>query len=212
MDGHHSVSRGGREESRSATFRQRLLVAGTLAGLVGFGVSLFSMPRSREPPGFVPRATARAAAEDATTRHVALPLQPTVAPEQVHAKLSIPSTTAPSRESLPRKDEISRGLRHPHPITPEHERIFAENGRVSALNGAMDRGDFAALRTLNAQYRREYPEDAHALHDGYDLIADCLEGRSSRTHAAARRFWQKQRASSLRRYVRRYCLDGEWPP
>jgi hypothetical protein len=95
----------------------------------------------------------------------------------------------------------------PHPITPEHRRIFEENNRIGALNGAMDRGDFAALRRMNAAYRRDYPEDAHVLQRGYDLIADCLEQRTPDAVDAARRFWELQRASTLRRYVRRHCLE-----
>jgi hypothetical protein len=210
MDGHHSVKSGASQAKRPATFRRRLPFAGALVGLVGFGVVLFSAPRSREPPVLAPRAMRGSAADDAWARHASFPRPPTVEPEQVHAKLSTPNPTPPLRESLSLENALSRG--HPHPITPEHERIFEENSRIGALNGAMDQGNFAALRRLNAQYRRDYPEDAHVLHDGYDLVADCLERRSSRTHAAARRFWQEQRASSLRRYVRRYCLEGELPP
>jgi hypothetical protein len=98
-------------------------------------------------------------------------------------------------------------LEHPHPITPELERIFEENNRVGAMNGAMESGDFEALRRLNAEYRRDYPEDDHVLQDGYDLIADCLEQRTPEVIAAARRFWSTRRASALRRYVRRHCLE-----
>jgi hypothetical protein len=98
---------------------------------------------------------------------------------------------------------------HPHPITPAHRRIFEENNRVGALNGAMDRGDFEALRRMNAAYRRDYPEDAHELQEGYDLIADCLERRTARVVDAARRFWQTARASTLRRHVRRHCLEAQ---
>jgi hypothetical protein len=29
--------------------------------------------------------------------------------------------------------------------------------------------------------------------------------------ASARRFWERERASSLRRYVRRHCLESERP-
>jgi hypothetical protein len=206
------VKSGASQAKRSATFRRRLPFTGALVGLVGIGVVLFSAPRSREPPLLPPRAMAASAAEDATARHASFPRPPTVEPEQVHAKLSTPTPTAPLGDSPSLENALSPAPRHPHPITPEHERIFEENSRIGTLNGAMDQGNFAALRRLNAQYRRDYPEDAHVLHDGYDLVADCLERRSSRTHAAARRFWQEQRASSLRRYVRRYCLEGELPP
>lgn len=95
----------------------------------------------------------------------------------------------------------------PHPITPQHERIFHENNLIGDLNGAMDVKDAAGLRTLLKQYRDEYPEDAHVLQDGYELIADCLEYPGSATRAVAQRYYDEQRDSGLRRYVRRYCLE-----
>lgn len=97
--------------------------------------------------------------------------------------------------------------RHPHPISAEHRRIFAENDRVAALNAALDRGDFTTLRRLNQSYREAYPEDDHVLQEGYDVIADCLEQRTPERVDAARRFWREHRSSSLRRYVRRHCLE-----
>lgn len=107
---------------------------------------------------------------------------------------------APSEHDL---DETG----HPHPITEKHRRIFEENNRIGAMSGAMDQGDFAALRRMNADYRRDYPEDDNDLQEGYDLIADCLEERTPRAIEAARGFWQTHRASALRRYVRRHCLE-----
>jgi hypothetical protein len=101
--------------------------------------------------------------------------------------------------------------RQPHPISAEHRRIFAENERVAALNAALDRGDFTALRRLNQSYREAYPEDDHVLQKGYDVIADCLERRTPERVDAARRFWREHKSSSLRRYVRRHCLEGAAP-
>jgi hypothetical protein len=100
------------------------------------------------------------------------------------------------------------GTGHPHPITPEHRRIFAENSTLGALSGAMDQGDYVALRRMNASYRQEYPEDEHDVQQGYELIADCLEERTPQRIAAARSFWQTHRASMLRRHIRRHCLEG----
>jgi hypothetical protein len=105
------------------------------------------------------------------------------------------------------KDNSRAGPRHPHPITPEHLRILRENSLIEALNGAMDAGDYLALRSMNQNYRKQYPEDANRLQDGYDLIAACLERRTLQTEARARRFFDQERASILRRYVRRHCLE-----
>jgi hypothetical protein len=96
--------------------------------------------------------------------------------------------------------------RHPHPITPVHERNFRQINMVAVLNGSMDTGDVEELRRANRQYRNEYPE-AKLLQEGYDLIADCLDRRTPATRTAAERYWENEIASNLRRYVRRHCLD-----
>ncbi len=96
----------------------------------------------------------------------------------------------------------------PHPITPQHERIFRENALVASLNGAMDVKDAKGLRALLEAYREEYPEDAHVLQDGYAIIADCLENPGPKTRAVAQRYYDEELASGLRRYIRRHCLEN----
>jgi hypothetical protein len=96
----------------------------------------------------------------------------------------------------------------PHAITPQHERIFRENNLIGNLNGAMDVKDAAGLRALLKQYRDEYPEDAHVLQEGYELIANCLERPGAETRAVAQRYYDEQRDSGLRRYIRRHCLEA----
>jgi hypothetical protein len=99
--------------------------------------------------------------------------------------------------------------KHPHPHTPLHERIYRENTLFGQLNGAMDVKDVAGMRRLLAEYRNEYPEDAHFLQEGYALIADCLERPGDEAaRRAAERYWKERRASQLRRYVRRHCLES----
>jgi hypothetical protein len=98
----------------------------------------------------------------------------------------------------------------PHPVTPQHERIFRENSLIGDLNGALDVRDVAGLRRLLARYRDEYPEDAHVLQDGYELIANCLERPGAATRAVAQRYYDAQLDSGLRRYIRRHCLEA--PP
>jgi len=99
----------------------------------------------------------------------------------------------------------------PHGITPTHERIYRENSLIANLNGAMDVKDVAGLRELLATYRDEYPEDEHVLADGYELIANCLERPGPETRAVAQRYYDEQRDSGLRRYIRRHCLEAENP-
>jgi hypothetical protein len=127
----------------------------------------------------------------------------------------VPAETSPanySPDGVPvrpaRSAEVNAEGRRPHAITPQHERIFRENNLIGELNGAMDVKDAAGLRALLKQYRDEYPEDAHVLQDGYELIADCLERPAAATRAAAQRYYDEQLDSGLRRYIRRFCLDG----
>ena len=96
---------------------------------------------------------------------------------------------------------------HPHPITATHQRIFRENNLLSALSGALDVRDAAGIRRLLAQYREEFPEDAHLVQDGYEVIANCLDQPSPNNQAAARRYYDEQLGSNIRRYVRRHCLE-----
>jgi hypothetical protein len=117
----------------------------------------------------------------------------------------------PTRDELPimpahSDDPRPTGPVYPHPITPEHERIFAENRLIGALNGAMDVKDGPALRRFLTQYRDEYPEDTHMLQGGYAVIADCLERPGAESRAAAQRWADEHRGSTLRRFVSRYCF------
>src|SRR5262245_5431372 len=102
---------------------------------------------------------------------------------------------------------IPEGPVHPHPITPQHQRIFAENQLVGALNGAMDVKDVPAMRRMLEQYRREYPEDDNILQDGYAVIADCLEHPGGAARAAAQRWIEGHNGSILKRFVNRHCLE-----
>jgi hypothetical protein len=99
------------------------------------------------------------------------------------------------------------GAVHPHPITPEHRRIFAENRLIGTLDGAMDVKDAAAMRRFLEQYRREYPEDANDLQEGYAVVIDCFERPGPASRAAAERWAESHRGSTLRRHVNRHCLE-----
>jgi hypothetical protein len=186
-----------------------------VAGLLGLGgLCLYWLFAGGSAP--VQELLTRRATDPVSRR---APPEPRLTPTQ-------PSTNAPIREleglsrliepapsgvtaavAAPSAEQDLDEGRRPHPITPQHRRIFEENNRLGAMNGAMDQGDSSALRRMNAQYRRDYPEDDHDLQEGYDLIADCLEERTPRAIEAARSFWQTHKASMLRRHVRRHCLE-----
>jgi hypothetical protein len=109
----------------------------------------------------------------------------------------------PPHNDDPRPD----GPVHPHPITPQHQRIFAENRLIGALDGAMDVRDVAGMRRLLEQYRREYPEDDHQLQGGYAVIADCFERPGAPARAAAERWVAAHNGSPLKRFVNRHCFE-----
>jgi hypothetical protein len=96
---------------------------------------------------------------------------------------------------------------HPHPINAERRRIQHELQLSSALSDAMAIKDVPRMRELLAEYRREHANDEHKLQEGYSLIADCIERPGEATRAAAQRYYDLERASTLRRFVRRACLE-----
>jgi hypothetical protein len=207
---------GGSALGRSAQVHRGLFAAVSALLLGGLGFWwLTAGNSSRETPAAFSLQTEAARMSPGVRERQSAASRPSGSKEQrgktepSHANVA--SQPTPMQEASARDDEAPDELRKPHAITPQHQRIFEENSRISAMNYAMDRGDFTALRRLNSEYRKDYPEDADVLKEGYDLIADCLEQRTPRAVAAARRFWQAERASGLRRYVRRHCLEGETP-
>jgi hypothetical protein len=165
-------------------------------------------PPPPEPASLAPQLVQPAVQAPATPR--------TAAPRAAPAPAAASSASYASDDVLPdglRIAPANSGEAHepgmlPHPITPQHERIFRENSLVGNLNGAMDVKDVQGLRALLQQYRDEYPEDANLLQEGYAIIADCLEHPSAETRAAAQRYYDEELASSLRRYIRRHCLEN----
>ncbi len=113
----------------------------------------------------------------------------------------IPIMKANARAALP------AGPVHPHPITPEHERVFEENRTLGVLNGAMDVGDVAALRQALARYTEQYPEDSQDVQAGYAVVADCLEFPGQASRSAAERWSAEHHGSTVRRFVMRHCLE-----
>lgn len=135
----------------------------------------------------------------------AAPPAPAPAPQEV-APINFSPDGVPIRPAGS-AEMNAEGMR-PHAITPTHERIYRENNLIGNLNGAMDVKDGPGLRQLLKQYRDEYPEDAHVLQDGYELIANCLEHPSADNSAIAQRYYDEQLDSGLRRYIRRHCLEA----
>jgi hypothetical protein len=131
--------------------------------------------------------------------------------------MRLPGATAPPGETVLASKVVPRlaasqappagALRHPHPITPQHERIYRENQLTFSLDGAVDVEDAKGIRRLLATYRQEFPEDSLVLQQGYEIIADCLERPGIATRTVAQSFYDTEFASTLRRHVRRHCLE-----
>ena len=96
----------------------------------------------------------------------------------------------------------------PHPITPDHERLFALNRVLQQAKQAVDFHDVRRLRTLLTEHAALDPTDPLRQRLGYERIADCLESPGRASHQAALSFWQKETASPVRRLVRRTCLTA----
>jgi hypothetical protein len=184
--------------------QRRRLVAAGLAVPIVFGLCWVLVPRAHHAAPVPALGAATVIMQTpASAASVAVSSPLATSTELTTRTLNEPHALAHD-PTLPRADPARR----PHAISAEHRRIFAENDRLAALNAALDRGDFTTLRRLNQSYRAAYPEDAHVLQLGYDVIADCLEQRTPARVDAARRFWREHKSSSLRRYVRRHCLEG----
>lgn len=89
-----------------------------------------------------------------------------------------------------------------------HARINAENQLILRLNEAMSFRKVKEMRELIAEYRKLDPADADASQTGYTVIADCIEHPGDVSLAAARQFYDTQRHSPLRRFVRRICFEN----
>jgi hypothetical protein len=96
---------------------------------------------------------------------------------------------------------------HPHPLTARHRHLQRELQLVGALNDALDLEDGSELRRLVALYLEHDPLDENKLAEGYTRLADCLQHPGDGSRSAAADYYERERASTLRRYVRRVCLE-----
>lgn len=148
-----------------------------------------------------------------------LVIEPEVARWEVPPPDAVQVTQAARPRSVPPSASVvttkpSTPDRHPHPFTPEREALQQELRLVGALQDALDLEDVPALRDLIDRYRAHVPADENKLAEGYARLADCLEvDHDQRDHehdsarAAARAYYDNERASTLRRYIRRICLE-----
>jgi hypothetical protein len=97
----------------------------------------------------------------------------------------------------------------PHPENdPVRQRLHAVNRLIQTMNDAMSFRRVSEMRELLVQYRKLDPDDVEAYQAGYEVIADCIEFRGDASLAAARKFYDTERQSPLRRFVRRICFEN----
>jgi hypothetical protein len=89
---------------------------------------------------------------------------------------------------------------------PERLWINRENQLIQLANDAVDLERPAQLREVLETYREHDPTDKSGLQKGYSVIADCLDQPGPASRTAAERFIVEERASTLRRFVRRHCI------
>jgi hypothetical protein len=141
----------------------------------------------------------------------AAPAPPPLAPQPNAAHRS--TLAAPAAPAGPKvvgphpEDPHEPGMR-PHPMDEARERIDAENRLILLLNEAMSFRNVKEMRELIVAYRQLDPTDRDASQAGYAVIADCIERPGEASLAAAHQFYDTQRHSSLRRFVRRICFEN----
>jgi hypothetical protein len=149
------------------------------------------------------------ASVDAAPAHVAAP-EPQLAPPQ---PLPPPAAAPPPSPQGPRivgpfPDDPHEPGMLAHPMDEAHARIDAENNLILRLNDAMSYRDVKKMRPLIDEYRKLDGADKDANQAGYTVIADCIEHPGDVTLAAAHQFYDTQRHSPLRRFVRRICFEN----
>jgi hypothetical protein len=207
--GRQSSGKGGEAPAsdgvvRSGIIRRWPLGLGLLVFVVALLVALWPAAAPIEPAADLEVHPPSAAVASTPARPVAPP------PEDRPASLQ-PSAAEPEPE-LAAEPAASAELDpndHPHPITEEHERLAHQRRLIGALNDAVDLRDARQLRQLIPLYLAEDPADENKLAEGYERIADCLDQPGPASRAAASGYYERERASTLRRYVRRHCLDRE---
>ena len=157
--------------------------------------------RRNEPPAVASAPAERSEAPTPAPVHAPRPAA-TPTPTSTPTPTGTEATSAGPADAGTDAEE----LRPSHPLTPRHARIYRENNLIGAMEGAMDVRDGRGLRYLLQQYRSEFPEDPNELQEGYGIIANCLEHPGPDTTAAGQQYYDRERGSTLRKFIARYCL------
>ncbi len=127
------------------------------------------------------------------------------------ASIASGSTPAPAPVAPPEPTQAPGAeLRlRPHPITPEREATAAQHAELHAIESAIEARDFPRARQLLDEHRRRPASEIEweDQWDGFEAVLDCIEHPGPASRQRAERFVDENRASPLRRRVRRACLE-----
>ena len=180
------------EDSSKNGTRALLYVGGALViGL--FAIWLLSGPDKVPEP--TRAETEEEAPADEPERQAAP--APTPPPAPTASATHTVAAAAPSAEEFPPS----------HPINDERLRQQRQNQFIQMMNDAMDLENGPRLRELAKRFAEEKFSDPDKHGEGYLLVADCLEHPGPASRAAAQAFWDRERGSNLRRYIKRHCLE-----
>jgi hypothetical protein len=115
---------------------------------------------------------------------------------------------AASQARAPEQGEARPADGRPHPITPDHLRLYHDADLLRAADAAIRAGRFDDARARVAQHHRELNGMSAREEEGLLLLADCAERRSAHSVARVQRFYDEHTDSTLRRRLRRACLEA----
>ncbi len=106
-------------------------------------------------------------------------------------------------EAQPARDDHD----HPHPITRDHERLYRDVDLLREADDAIKAGDYDRARALLAQHHRELGGMSAVEEEGLWLLADCAEHGRAEDVERVRSFYEEHTESTVRRRLRRACLE-----
>lgn len=196
--------------------RARWLMVLAFASVAGVGVWLALAPgNERDPNRDALLAGRDEPSEEALPRpapHPVAPARPVATRKQAELAVAEPpaEVTANPRQIVgPRPNDPHEPGMLPHPLDEARERIFKENRLLQSLNDAMSFRRVNEMREMLVEYRELDPNDIDKYQLGYEVIADCIEFPGNASLTAAHEFYDTQRHSPLRRFVRRICFENK---
>lgn len=175
----------------STRARVRVLLAGALV----FGAALWLHLRAEAPRELAQRDAEHEPRPPAHERG-----RPQLSRVELARVLSAMEHDARERDARQRAE-------HPHPITREHERLFRDVDLLHAADDAIKEGAFESARDLLARHHRELRGMSSVEEEGLLLLADCAEDPNADNLARVQSFYDEHTDSSVRRRLRRGCLE-----